>query len=95
MTPLLQLVDALLESTDPVFSIVDDDLSPDPRAALSAILAPLEQLYEPRDLLVATAVLEAVAPMLRQTGLLLPNHPRLPGLVLVSVAERSDLASPE
>jgi len=71
MTPLLQLVDALLESTDPVFSIVDDvDLSPDPRAALSAILAPLEQLYEPRDLLVATAVLEAVAPMLHQTGLL-------------------------
>ena len=71
MTPLLQLVDALLESTDPVFSIVDDDdLSSDPRAALSAILAPLEQLYEPRDLLVATAVLEAVAPMLHQTGLL-------------------------
>ena len=72
MTPLLQPVDALLESTDPVFSIVDDvDLSPDPRAALSAIPAPLEQLYEPRDLLVATAVLEAVAPMLHQTGLLL------------------------
>ena len=32
MTPLLQLVDALLESTDPVFSIVDDvDLAPDAR----------------------------------------------------------------
>ena len=76
MSPLLQLVDALLESTDPVFSIVDDvDHSPDPRAALSAILAPLEQLYDPRDLLVATAVLEAVAPMLHQTGLLLSAPP--------------------
>ena len=72
MTPLLQLVDALLESTDPVYSIVDDvDLSDDPRTALGAILAPLERLYEPRDLLVATAVLEAVAPMLQETGLLL------------------------
>ena len=76
MTPLLQLVDALLESTDPVYSIVDDvDLSDDPRTALGAILAPLEQLYEPRDLLVATAVLEAVAPMLHQTGLLLSTPP--------------------
>ena len=79
MTPLLQLVDALLESTDPVFSVIDDvHLAPDPgdaRAALSAILAPLEQLYEPRDLLVATAVLEAVAPMLTHTGMLLGSPP--------------------
>ena len=76
MTPLHQLVDAILESTDPVYSIVDDvDLSDDPRTALGAILAPLEQLYEPRDLLVATAVLEAVAPMLHQTGLLLAAPP--------------------
>jgi hypothetical protein len=76
MTPLLQLVDALLESTDPVFSIVDDvHLSGDPREALELILAPLEQLYEPRDLLVATAVLEAVAPMLHQTGMLLATPP--------------------
>jgi hypothetical protein len=76
MTPLLQLVDALLESTDPVYSIVDDaDLADDPRHALGAILAPLEQLYDPRDLLVATAVLEAVAPMLHQTGLLLAASP--------------------
>jgi len=74
MTPLLQLVDALLESTDPVYAIVDDvDLAPDARAALSAILAPLEQLYEPHDLLIATAVLEAVAPMLHQTGVLLAS----------------------
>jgi hypothetical protein len=76
MTPLLQLVDALLESTDPVYSIIDDaDLSGDPRQALGAILAPLEQLYDPRDLLVATAVLEAVAPMLHQTGMLLAAPP--------------------
>jgi len=77
MTPLLQLVDAILESTDPVYSIVDDvGLAPDARAALSAILAPLEQLYEPHDLLIATAVLEAVAPMLHQTGLLLASPPQ-------------------
>ena len=77
MTPLHQLVDALLESTDPVYSIVDDvELAPDARAALSAILAPLEQLYEPHDLLIATAVLEAVAPMLHQTGLLLSAPPQ-------------------
>jgi hypothetical protein len=72
MTPLHQLVDALLESTDPVYSIVDDiELAPDAHGALASILAPLEQLYEPRDLLIATAVLETVAPMLHQTGLLL------------------------
>jgi hypothetical protein len=72
MTPLHQLVAALLESADPMFSIIDDvDLAPDPRTALSAVLAPLEQLYDPKDLLVATAVLEAVAPMLHQTELLL------------------------
>jgi hypothetical protein len=77
MTPLHQLVDALLESTDPVFSIIDEvDLVTDARGALSAILAPLEQLYEPRDLLIATAVLEAVAPMLHQTGLLLASSPQ-------------------
>ncbi|WP_028062116.1 hypothetical protein [Solirubrobacter soli] len=76
MTPLHQLVDALLESTDPVFSIIDDvDLAPDARGALSAILAPLEQLYQPQDLLVATAVLEAVAPLLHQTEMLLAAPP--------------------
>ena len=76
MTPLHQLVEALLESTDPVFSIVDDvDLAPDARSALSAILAPLEQLYAPQDLLVATAVLEAVAPLLHQTEMLLATPP--------------------
>jgi hypothetical protein len=72
MTPLHQLVEAILESTDPVYSIVDDvELAPDAHSALAAILAPLEQLYQPQDLLIATAVLEAVAPMLHQTGLLL------------------------
>jgi len=76
MTPLVQLVEALLESTDPVYSIIDDvDLAPDARTALSTILAPLAELYEPRDLLVATAVLESVAPMLHQTGLLLAVPP--------------------
>ena len=76
MTPLHQLAEALLESTDPVFSIVDDvDLAPDARSALSAILAPLEQLYAPQDLLVATAVLEAVAPLLHQTEMLLATPP--------------------
>jgi hypothetical protein len=75
MNPLAQLVDALLESTDPVLSILDDmALSPSPddaRLALSAVLAPLEQLYDPRDLLIATAVLEAVPPMVLQTNALL------------------------
>jgi hypothetical protein len=72
MTPLHQLVEAILESTDPVYSIVDDvELAPDAHSALASILAPLEQLYQPQDLLIATAVLEAVAPMLQQTGLLL------------------------
>ena len=75
MTPLAQLVEALLESTDPVLSILDDvDLAPGPgeaRLMLSAMLAPLEQLYDPSDLLVATAVLEAVVPMIAQTNLLL------------------------
>ena len=76
MTPLHQLVEALLESTDPVFSIVDDvELAPDARGALTAILAPLEQLYAPHDLLVATAVLEAVVPLLHQTELLLATPP--------------------
>jgi hypothetical protein len=77
MTPLAQLVDALLESTAPVTQILDDvDLSyepPDPddmRRLLGSVLAPLEQLYAPRDLLTATAVLEAVAPMILETTLL-------------------------
>jgi len=69
MTPLLQLVDALLETTD---QLIDDV---DPHATLLAVLAPLEQLYEPHDLLIATAVLEAVAPMLQQTELLLAMPP--------------------
>jgi hypothetical protein len=65
MTPLHQLVDALLDTTDHLIDEID------PHATLLAVLGPLEQLYEPRDLLVATAVLETVAPMLHQTGLLL------------------------
>jgi hypothetical protein len=65
MTPLHQLIDALLDATDHVIDEVD----------LHVILAPLEQLYEPHDLLIATAVLQAVAPMLHQTGLLLATPP--------------------
>ena len=75
MTPLAQLVNALLESTDPVLSILDDAACDDARPMLSAALAPLELLYEPRDLLTATAVLEAVAPMILQTGMLLSAAP--------------------
>jgi hypothetical protein len=79
MTPLAQLVDALLESTDPVLQVLDDvDLAPSPgdaRMMLGAMLAPLEQLYDPRDLLVATAVLEAVVPMILQTNLVLAPQP--------------------
>jgi hypothetical protein len=79
MSPLAQLVDALLESTDPVVAVLDDvDLAPGPgdaRMMLSAMLAPLEQLYDPRDLLVATAVLEAVVPMILRTNLLLAPQP--------------------
>jgi hypothetical protein len=73
MTPLSQLVIALLESTDPVADVLADiQLTPeleDAPRVLSAMLAPLEQLYEPRDLLVATAVLEAVTPMIVETTL--------------------------
>jgi len=69
MTPLHQLVDALLETTD---QLMDDS---DPHATLLASLSPLEQLYDPHDLLIATAVLEAVAPMLHHTGLLLSAPP--------------------
>ena len=46
MSPLAQLVDALLESTDPVVAVLDDvDLAPGPgeaRMMLGATLAPLE-----------------------------------------------------
>jgi hypothetical protein len=77
MTPLAQLIDALLESTAPVTQILDGvDLSYDPpdpdemRMMLGSVLAPLEQLYRPRDLLIATAVLEAVTPMILETSLL-------------------------
>jgi hypothetical protein len=70
MTPLFQLVDALLETSD---QLIDDV---DAHATLLSILAPLEQLYEPHDLLIATAVLEAVAPLLHHTGLLLAGPPQ-------------------
>jgi hypothetical protein len=69
MTPLHQLVDALLETTDQLV----DDL--DPHATLLAVLTPLEQLYDPRDILITTAVLEAVAPMLQRTGFLPLGRP--------------------
>jgi hypothetical protein len=64
MTPLAQLITALLESSDPVADIGDDLM-------MRTALAPLESLFAPRDLLVATAVLEAVTPMIRETSALL------------------------
>jgi hypothetical protein len=70
MTPLAQLVEALLESTDPII-----DLPGDPQTMVGAILAPLEQLYDSRDLLIATAVLEAAVPLLQQTSLLWGPQP--------------------
>jgi hypothetical protein len=80
MTPLAQLVDALLESTAPVTQILDEvafaPIPPDPdelREILSGALAPLESLLDPRDLLIATAVLEAAAPRLLESVLLLPE----------------------
>src|SRR3954449_12662768 len=79
MTPLAQFVGALLESTAPVTQILDDiDLAPDPlepddmQALLGNVLAPLAALFEPRDLLVATAVLEAASPILAETLMLVP-----------------------
>lgn len=73
MTPLEQLVDALMESADPVLDLVDG--THEARLLLSATLAPLEQLYAARDLLVATAVLEAITPLLADTTLLLAAPP--------------------
>jgi hypothetical protein len=64
MTPLAQLVLALLESSDPVADLGDD-------ALMRTALAPLESLFAPRDLLTATAVLEAVTPMIAETTALL------------------------
>jgi hypothetical protein len=77
MTPLDQLTYALLESTAPVTEILDDvELAPaaeDIRPLVGSILAPLEALFAPRDLLTATAVLEAATPLLMETVLLVPN----------------------
>jgi hypothetical protein len=64
MTPLAQLVSALLESSDPVADIGDDLI-------MRTALAPLESLFAPRDLLTATAVLEALTPMIVETTVLL------------------------
>jgi hypothetical protein len=79
MTPLEQFAYALLESAAPVTEIVDDVcyVPPHPeelRALLGTVLAPLETLFEPRDLLTATAVLEAAAPVLVETMMLVPRQ---------------------
>jgi hypothetical protein len=66
MTPLAQLVCALLESSDPVADLGDDVM-------MRAALEPLESLFAARDLLTATAVLEAVTPMILETTVLLDN----------------------
>jgi hypothetical protein len=39
------------------------------------VLAPLEQLYDSQDLLIATAVLEAAVPLLQQTSLVWGSQP--------------------
>lgn len=64
MTPLAQLVSALLESSDQVADVGDDLL-------MRTALAPLESLFAPKDLLTATAVLEAITPMIHETAVLL------------------------
>lgn len=77
MTPLAQLVDAIIESADPALQIIDDvELAPGPddaRLTLGNLLAPLEHAYSSRDLLVATAVLESVVPLLTETISLVPQ----------------------
>ena len=79
MTPLTEFVDAVLECTAPVAEILDEvSFSPAPpdrdelRDLLGSMLAPLEALLNPRDLLIATAVLEAATPRLAQSLLLVP-----------------------
>jgi hypothetical protein len=81
MTPLTGFVNAVLECAAPVTQILDEvscpSLAPDAeelRELLSGALAPLESLLCARDLLVATAVLEAAAPRLEESLMLLP-HP--------------------
>jgi hypothetical protein len=64
MTPLAQLVSALLESSDQVADVGDDLL-------MRTALAPLEALFAPTDLLTATAVLEAIPTMILETTMLL------------------------
>jgi hypothetical protein len=64
MTPLAQLVSALLESSEQVLDVGDDLL-------MCTALAPLEALFGPHDLLTATAVLEAIQPMIVETTVLL------------------------
>ncbi|HWK27921.1 MAG TPA: hypothetical protein VNS09_15255 [Solirubrobacter sp.] len=76
MTPLAQLVDALIDTADPVLTVTDNASDDeDAQALLGAMLARLEGLYAPRDLLIATAVLEAVTPMLVETNVLLTTQP--------------------
>ena len=71
MTPLAQLVTALLESSEPIAQVVDDLAPLDPRPLITSLLLPTESLFEPQDLLVATAVLEAVTPRIHEISMLL------------------------
>ena len=80
MTPLSEFVEAVLECTAPVTQILDEvSFTPYPpdadelRDLLSSMLKPLEALLAPRDLLTATAVLEAATPRLAESLLLVPE----------------------
>ena len=80
MTPLSEFVAAVLECTAPVTQILDEvsftavPADPDDlRDLLQSMLAPLEALLTPRDLLTATAVLEAATPRLAESLLLVPE----------------------
>lgn len=71
MTPLEQFAHALEETAFPAADMIDSGFPP------RDVLAPLGALFEPRDLLTATAVLEAAAPLLAETLLLVPQQGRM------------------
>jgi hypothetical protein len=79
MTPLAQLVDALLDATDPLCTVLDSGRlstnTDEDRTIVAELLSPLESLYAPHDLLAAAAVLETVAPMIAETHVLLSLDP--------------------
>jgi hypothetical protein len=80
------LVDALLECTAPITQILDHMVrAPDAkdtdaavaalREVLADVLAPFATVLAARDLRTATAILEAVAPMICEEVMLVPHAP--------------------